>query len=109
MAIEEDFLKDAEDDARTIEYIRAHLPQELQEKFDEEELYYFLDVIIDYYIESGILDAAPDKDGYVEIDTESIARYLADRAKKERMGSYDPDDLLFFVQAHLEYEEEESK
>ena len=41
----EDFLLDAEDDVRAVEYIRCHLSQELQEKFTDDLLYYFLDEI----------------------------------------------------------------
>ena len=34
---------------REIEFIRNYLPQELKEKFSDDELYYFLDVIIENY------------------------------------------------------------
>ena len=53
--------QEAEDDEQAIQYIRQHLPQELKEKFTDELLYYFLDVLIEYYGESGILDADPDE------------------------------------------------
>ena len=43
---EDELLQDAEDDARTIEYIKNYLPQELKERFSEEELYYFLDALV---------------------------------------------------------------
>ena len=54
---EDELLQDAEDDARTIEYIKNYLPQDLKDKFSDEELYYFLDVIGEYYV--GVIDAAP--------------------------------------------------
>lgn len=47
------------DDEKTIEYIKNYLPQELKEKFSDDEFYYFLDLIDEYYSESGILDAQP--------------------------------------------------
>jgi len=34
MTIEEELLQDAQNDAQAVEYIKRHLPQELQEKFD---------------------------------------------------------------------------
>ena len=64
-SLEQELLQDAEDDARTVEFIKNYLPQEVKDKFTDEELYYFLDVIVEYYAKSGILDAAPDKDGYI--------------------------------------------
>ena len=84
MSLEDELLQDAQEDARTVEYIKTHIPQELQSLFTEEQLYYFLDVIIEYYIESGILDTPADKDGYIEIDEEVIAEYVAKKAKKRR-------------------------
>ena len=71
MGLEDDFLLNDADDEKTIEFIRNYLPQELKEKFSEDELYYFLDLIDEYYSESGILDVQPDADGYVDIDLES--------------------------------------
>lgn len=106
MNLEEELLQDAQEDAATVAYMKKHLPQELQEKFDDDLLYYFLDLIIEYYAESGVLDATPDKDGYIELDEEAIASYLVKKAKKEGMGTFAPEDLLFVVQAQMDYEEE---
>ena len=73
-AIDDEILMDAEEDAREIEFIRNYLPQELKEKFSDDELYYFLDVIIEYYTTSGVFDAQPDKDGYVDIDLDEVVK-----------------------------------
>lgn len=105
MNLEEELLQDAQEDAATVAYIKTHIPQELQEKLDDDMLYYFLDLIIEYYAESGVLDATPDKDGFIELDEEAIATYLAKKAKKEGMGVFSPEDLLFVVQAQMDYEE----
>lgn len=107
MNLDEELMQDAQEDAAAVEYIKTHLPQELQEKYSEDLLYYFLDVIIEYYSESGILDAQPDKDGFVEIDEEAVASYVAKKAQKEKMGIFDPEELLFVVQAQMDFEEEQ--
>ncbi|MCI8952341.1 MAG: hypothetical protein HFJ76_03655 [Bacteroides thetaiotaomicron] len=57
MGLEDDFLLEDADDEKTVEFIKNYLPQELKEKFEDDELYYFLDLIDEYYSESGILDA----------------------------------------------------
>ena len=36
---EEDLLLDAEDDRKTVEYIKNYLPQDLKDKITEDELY----------------------------------------------------------------------
>lgn len=103
MSTVEDYFLDEEDDARTIEFIRNYLPQELKEKFTDDELYYFLDVIVDYYATSGILDQDPDEDGTIEIDQEAVVNHIVETARKEGMGEYDPEDLFFIVEGEMEY------
>lgn len=54
MGMEDDFLLEDEDDQKTIEFIKNYLPQDLKDKFTEDDLYYILDVIVDYYTSSGM-------------------------------------------------------
>lgn len=103
MGLEDDFLLSDADDEKAIEFIRNYLPQELKDKFSEDELYYFLDLIDEYYSESGILDAQPDADGYVDIDLEQVVEYIVQEAKKDEVGEYDPEEILFVVQGEMEY------
>jgi hypothetical protein len=105
MELEEDFLSDDLDDEKTIEYIRNYLPQELKEKFSDDEFYYFLDLISEFYTESGILDAKPDEEGYVDIDLEQVANFIVKEAQKDGMGTYDSEEILFVVQGEMEYGE----
>ena len=103
MGLEDDFLLADADDEKTIEYIKNYLPQELKEMFPHNELYYFLDLIDEYYSESGILDAQPDEEGYVNIDLEQVVDYIVKEAKKDEMGEFDPEEILFVVQGEMEY------
>ena len=70
MRQDDDFLQDDLDDEKTIEFIKNYLPQDLKDKFTDDEFYYFLDLIDEYYTQSGILDAQPDADGCIDIDLE---------------------------------------
>lgn len=88
------------DDEKTIAYIRERLPQDLKEKFSDDEFYYFLDTIYDYYDKSGILDNGNE---YVDIDIDDIARFIAKEAKKNNIGEYDPEELFFIVEGELAY------
>ena len=103
MSLEDDFLLADADDEKTIEFIKNYLPQELKEKFTDDEMYYFLDLIDEYYVESGILDADPDEDGYVNIDLDKAVEYIVKEAKKDEMGEFDPEEILFVVQGEMEY------
>ena len=42
MGMEDDFLLEDEDDQKTIEFIKNYLPQDLKDKFTEDDLYYIL-------------------------------------------------------------------
>ena len=103
MSLEDDFLLSDADDEKTIEFIKNYLPQELKEKFSDDDLLYFLDLIDEYYVESGILDAEPDADGYVNIDLDKVVDYIVKEAKKDEVGEFDPEEILFVVQGEMEY------
>lgn len=88
------------DDEKTIAYIRERLPQDLKEKYSDDEFYYFLDTIYDYYDKSGILDSNSE---YVDIDINEIAEFIAKEAKKNGIGEFDPEELFFVVEGELAY------
>ena len=105
MGLEDEFAYSEVDDEKTIEFIKNYLPQELKEKFSDDELLYFIDLIDEYYSESGILEAEPDADGYVEIDLDKVVEFIVTESKKDGMGEYDPEEILFIVQGEMEYGE----
>ena len=105
MTFEEELLQDAEDDRQTVEFIRSRLPQELKESFTEDQLYYFLDVLVDYYTTSGVLDATPDADGYIDLDIDQIADHLSRQARQDKIGDFPPQDLRWIVEAEMDYAE----
>ena len=49
-----------------------------------------MDLIDEYYSESGILDAQPDEEGYVNIDLEQVVDYIVKEAKKDERESLIP-------------------
>ena len=101
--MEDDFLLEDADDEKTIEFIKNYLPQELKERFSDDELYYFLDVMVDYYSTSGCLDAQPDADGFINIDQDEIVDYIIREAKKDNIGEYNSEEILWVVQGEMEY------
>ena len=104
MSSEDDFLlDDAVEDAKTVAFIRNYLPQEMKDHFTDDDLFYFLDLIIEYYATSGCLDAEPDEEGYINIDQDEIVQYLLAESEKEGMGGFTEEELLFVVQGEMEY------
>lgn len=99
MGMDDNFLLEDEDDEKTIAFIKNYLPQDLKGKFSDDELYYMLDLIVDYYTTSGCLDAQPDEEGYINIDQDEIVNYIVGEAKKDGMGPFDPDDVFSWCKA----------
>lgn len=99
-SIEDDFLADAEDDRLTVEYIKNYLPQDVKEKFTDDDLYYFLDVIGEYYV--GLIENAKNEEE-IDIDIDAVAQHIAKKAKKEKIGDFDPEDLRWVVDGELDY------
>ncbi|MGL5261548.1 MAG: hypothetical protein ACRC9P_04100 [Bacteroides sp.] len=103
MSDKNDILTDELDDAQVVEFIKNYLPQDFKETFTDNHLYYLIDLIDEYYFESGVLDEEPDEDGYVSIDLDKVVDYLQQEAKKDEVGEFGHDELLFVVQGEMEY------
>ena len=87
----------------TVLFIKNYLPQELKEKFTDDDLYYIFDLIVEYYTNSGCLDAQPDEEGYINIDQDEIVDYIIKESAEDGMGPYEPEDVFFVVQGEMEY------
>lgn len=99
---DDQLMQDAADDARTVAYIQAYLPQELKETFTEDDLYYFLDVLGEYYVD--LIERSGDSEE-VDIDIEAVAEHLVRQAAKDGQGTFRPEDVRWVVDAELEYGE----
>ena len=102
-AIDDELMRQAAEDAEEVAFIRQQLPQELKEKISDEQLYYVLDVVTDYYATSGVLDAEPDEEGFIDIDLEKVVDHVLHTASKEQMEGLDADSVLLIVQAESDY------
>lgn len=101
--LDDELMNDIRLDAEIIAFVQNNLPQEMKEKYDEELLYYFHDIIEEYLANSNVLDEEPDEEGFVHIDVEEIAKYLQQEAKKDGMGSFLLGELLLLVEAELSF------
>lgn len=96
--IEKDF-PDYDEDAAIL-FIRNQLPQELKEKFSDDELNYIVDLIYEFYEEKGFIDEA---DTEVEVDLDELTSYVIKNAKKDKVGSFNEDEIQFIVDAEIAY------
>lgn len=100
--IDDEILKGAESDAEEVQFIKNYMGSECEDNFSEEDLYYCLDVMLDFFEKAN---SAADADGFIDIDTEEVAKFIQKKTKKEGMGPYALDALTLLVEAELEYNE----
>lgn len=102
-SFEDELLQDALNDECCCAFIAERIPQELKPRLTPELIQYFLDVLAEYYASSGLFDTDED----VEIDLPKVAQHLAETAHRERMGDFRADELIFLVDAELDFEQEQ--
>lgn len=105
--IDDELRMDDDENKREIEFIRKQIPSELKDKFSDSDLLSMLETIVDYYCESGLLDAQPDDDGYIDIDMEAVADHVCRIAKEERGLELNPSEVFFVVEADMDFQEQE--
>jgi hypothetical protein len=102
--IDEEIRLDEEENRRELAYIRTQMPSDLKKFYSDKDILYMMDLIVDYYFTSGILESEEEE---IDIDLEKIAEYVCKRAKDEGFCStYNPDEVFFIVQADLDFQEQ---
>ena len=103
-SFDEEIRLDEEENRRELAYIRTQLPSDVKKFYSAKDILYMMDLIVDYYYTSGILESEEEE---VEIDLEAIAAYVCKRAKDEGFCStFNPDEVFFIVQADLDFQEQ---
>ncbi len=89
-----------EDDA--VAFIQNFLPQDLKDKFTNDELNYIIDLVYEFYEDKGFLEETDDEVD-VEIDEDELIDFVVKQAKKDNVGKFTPEDITFIVQGELAY------
>ena len=98
MSEEKDFIYD---DEEAVKFIKNYLPQELKEKFNDDNINYIVDLIYEFYDSKGFLDG--DDDLTVEIDEDELIQYVIKNAQRDGFGKYSQDEIGYIVQGELAY------
>ena len=103
-SFDEEIRLDEEENRRELAYIRTQMPSTIKKFYSDKDILYMMDVIVDYYFTSGILES---DDEEVDIDLEVIAAYVCKRAKDEGFcATFNPEEVFFIVQADLDFQEQ---
>jgi hypothetical protein len=103
-SLDEEIRLDEEENRRELAFIRTQLPSDVKKFYSDKDILYMMDLIVDYYYTSSILESKEDE---VEIDLEEVAGYVCKRAKDEGFcSSFNPEEVFFIVQADLDFQEQ---
>lgn len=98
-----ELMKFDEDDA--IKFIRETLPEEVSEKYSDDEILYVIDIIWDWYERNGYLKIDAGVTEEEEIDVDKLSAFVAKEMKKDGEVEMDQADINLIVRGELQYEE----
>ena len=102
-SIEEELRLDEEENKKELAFIRERIPFDVKKHYSDETILYMMDLIVDYYYTSGILDSEEEE---IDIDLEAVTDYVCQKAKEEGVNNLVPEYVLFVVQADLDFQEQ---
>lgn len=95
----------AYDEDQALKFIRASLPEEIKNKYTDDEILYVIDCIWDYYESKGLLSLSADLTEEEELDVDQLTDYVRKAVRKDDELIMDTDDLSYIVKGELAYEE----
>lgn len=101
MSNQKDSIPYDEDDA--VKFIQNYIPQEIKEKYSDDEINYIIDIVYDYYDEKGFMKEDTDEDEVVDIDEDEIVEYVLKNTKKDKINNFSSEDISFIIQGELAY------
>lgn len=97
--LEDDYIYDEEE---SVKFIRNYLPIEMKERFSDDDIYYLVDLIYEFYELKSDKDAGPDSED-VDIHEEELIAYVINNTMKDDIGDFTPDEISFVVKGELAY------
>jgi hypothetical protein len=87
-----------------LRFIRNHLPQELKDRFSDDDILYVVDLIYDFYDFKGYFTDEPAREEEeLEIDEDELTGYVIEEAGKKAAGRFEAGEIRFIVQGELAY------
>jgi len=86
------------DEEAAVKFIQNHLPQEMKERFSDDDIYYVLDVICEFYEENDYLNEDDE-----EKEEKELIRFILQQTQKDKIGEYTAEDILMVLRAEEAY------
>ncbi len=89
------------DEDQAVEFIQNHLPEEMKNKFSEDDINYVIDLIYDFYESEGLFEGNDEDD--VEIDLDKLLEFVIKNARKDNIRDFSDEELESIVAGELAY------
>ncbi|MFA6737068.1 MAG: hypothetical protein WCR87_09165 [Saccharofermentanales bacterium] len=99
MSDEKKVLEYDEDDS--LKFIQEHLPEEMHDKFSDDEINYIVDLIYEFYEEKGFLDENDDTE--IEIDEDELLEFIISNSRKDAIREFTNEQIEAIVAGELAY------
>lgn len=93
------------DEENAVKFIRAELPPEVSEKYDDEDILCIIDIIWDYYERKGLLSLNIEETEDEQLDPDDLVKEVKKEVKNDDELIMDTKDVELIVKAELDYEE----
>lgn len=97
----QDLIQYDEDEA--VKFIQNYLPQEIKEKYSNDDINYIIDVIYDFYEDKGFMGDDADDDSVVDIDEDEMVSYVLKNTRKDKIADFTEEDIAFIIQGEIAY------
>lgn len=91
------------DDDEAVKFIQNYLPQEMKEKFSDDDINYIIDIMYDFYDEKGYLNPDISDEEVIELDEDELIKYVIKNTKKDKIANFTEDEVTFIIQGELQY------
>lgn len=92
------------DENEAIEFIKNFLPQELKNKYSDDDILLVSDIIFEYYDKNGFLDISAEEDDEQDLSIPDLTGYVKNQLRKDPDNVIDADDVPSIILGELEYE-----
>lgn len=89
------------DEDDSLKFIQEHLPEEMQNKFSDDEINYIVDLVYEFYEEKGFLEENDDTE--VEIDEDELLEFIIKNARKDAIREFTDEQIEAIVAGELAY------
>jgi hypothetical protein len=91
------------DEDEAVKFIQNFLPQELKNKFTDNDINYVIDIVYDYYDDKGISDESVSDDEIIDLDEDELIAYVQQNVKKDKVLKLSEEEITFIVRGELAY------